>query len=256
MERSITLDCYFNVIGRLSHHEHKCFFRVTDSKYYDLFLHTNNTVFKNPQEIDFRRYTVKPLVGYIANGEKTYTNTKIEFVKMNEKRSTLGNVVSEVCYSDNGSKYYAFIEPGLYDINIFVNNQRTTKRNIDIKNALNFQYYKTVNGLIRKKYKDTVMFCGTDYKMVFGELVDNKNTPIVNAEIIVINKDNSVNTYIKTDEDGKYSFAIKNGKYKVKIRSQFSTVKTTDIEIDDRNGFYEQLTSDSILFSKKSMLRL
>jgi len=255
-QRSITFDCYFNTIGRLSTHSHQCFFRVTDKQDFTLKLYTNNQVIENPLDIDFRRYGIKPLEGILQNNEKTYTNTKIEFVKMNEKRSTLGDVVSEVCYSDNGARYLAYIEPGLYNINVFVNNQKITKRNITITNGLKFQFYRTIRGLIKKKYKDTVVFHGTDYKMVFGQLVDNKHTPIENAELIVINEDKSINTYIKADDDGRYAFALKNGKYKVKIRSQFSTVKTTDIELTDSTGFYEQLVSESILFNKKAMIKL
>lgn len=254
-ERSITFDCYFDVIGRLSTHSNQCFFDVVSESDYDLILHTNNTEIKNPKQIDFSRYSAHSLQGVLNNGDKTFVNAKIEFVKQNEISSTFGNVVSEVCYTDNGGKYNAFIEPGIYNIDIFINNQKITKRNIEIQQGLKFQYYKTVKGLIHHKYADVVCFCGCDYKMVYGQLIDNKKTPINNAEIIIL-KDNKLDTYVKTDDDGNYSFAIKNGAYTVKIRSKYSPMKSTEITIDDVNGFSEQLTSNSILFNKKQTIRL
>ena len=254
-ERSITFDCYFDVIGRLSTHSNKCFFDVVEDTAYDLILHTNNTEIKNPKQIDFSRYITNPLYGVLSNGDKTFVNAKVEFIKQNEVRSMFGDIVSEICYTDKGGKYTAFIEPGLYNIDIFVNNQKITKRNITIQQGLKFQYYKTVKGLIHHKYADVVSFCGCDYKMVYGQLIDNKKTPIHNAEMIIL-QDGKLDTYIKTDDDGNYAFAIKNGVYTVKIRSPYSPMKSTEVVIDDVNGFSEQLTSSSILFNKKQMIRL
>jgi hypothetical protein len=254
--KKIVFDCYFDVIGRVSTHSHKCFFDVTDEEDFVVTLHTNNKEYKNATEIDFVRYGVKPVVGILQNKDKTYRNVKVEFVHANEMKSTMGNVVNEICYTDDGGRYKAYIEAGVYDIDIFINNKKISKKNVKIDKGLKYQYYKTVNGLIHKKFKDWVSFCGTDYKMVFGQLIDNKKTPIQNAEMIILDEKGNVDTYIKTDEDGKYSFAIKNGTYTVKIRSPYSPMKTTKITVDDYHGFSELLTGNSNVFNKQDMIRL
>lgn len=254
-DKSITFECYFDAIGRQSSHVNKCFFEVVTEETFISNLYTNNNVIKNPSLLDMKRYKVKPIVGKLQDNDKTYTNAKIVFIKNNEKTSTFGDVVSEVCYTDNGGRYIAYIEPGIYNIEIYINNKKIIKRNQYIGNGLRFQYYLLIEGLIYRKYKDTVSFCGTDYKNIYGQLIDNKHTPIKNAEIIVL-QDGELKTYVKTDEDGKYKFALKNGNYEIKIRSKQSPVKSTKICLDDLHGFSEQLNGSSILFNKNVMIKL
>lgn len=252
---SLTLDCYFDVIGRQSVHTNKCFFDVVTENDYTLSLYTNNKCFKNASELDIKRYKVKPVCGFLKHKDKTYVNAKIVFVKLNENTSSFGDVVTEVCYTDKGGKYTAYIEPGLYNIEIYINNNKIIKRNQKIQDGMKFQYFQKVNGLIHKKYKDTVSFCGTEYKNIYGQLIDNKKTPIANAEIIVL-QDDVICAYVKTDDDGRYSFALKNGKYTVKIRSEKSPIKSTEVLLDDIHGFNEQLGADSILFNKQQMIKM
>jgi len=255
-QKILKLHGYFDVIGRVSVHTHHCFFDVVDTESSEVTLYTNNREFKNATDIDMIRYRPKPVVGFLKTNEKTYPDVKIEFVKANEVNSSFGDVVADVCYTDNGGKYIAFIQDGLYNIDIYINNKRQTKRNIKIDRGLKFQYYKIVHGLILEKYKDVVRYYGTDYKMVFGQLIDNKGTPIEKAEMIILNSDGVLDTYIKTDEDGKFSFAIKNGEYTVKIRAKDSPVKTKKVILDDMHGFTEQLISNSILWNKQQMLKM
>lgn len=254
--RKLVFDCYFDVIGRVSTHTHKCFFSVTDEEDFTLTLHTNGREYKNATELDMKRYGIKPVTGILQNQDKTYKNVKVEFIHTNEISSTTGDVVTEICYTDNGGRYKAYIESGVYDIDIFINNKKISKKNVNVARGLKYQYYKTVDGLIYKKFKDWVSYCGTEYKMVFGQLIDNKKTPIHNAEIIIIDEQGNIDTYVKTDEDGNYSFAIKNGTYTVKIRSASSPVKTAKITVDDYHGFSEALSGNSNLFNKKNMIKL
>ena len=255
-QKILKIQGYFDVIGRVSTHTHHCYFGVTDEEKNEIILYTNNKEYRHATEIDMVRYRPKPVVGILKNKDKTYINTKLEFVKTNEKTSTFGDVVQEVCYTDKGGKYTAYIESGTYNIDIYINNKRQTKRNVEINKGLKCQYYKKVRGLIAKKYKDVVEYHGTDYKMVFGQLIDNKSTPIEQAEIIILDSDGVLDTYIKTDEDGKYNFAIKNGDYTVKIRAKNSPMKSTKITVDDVHGFAEQLTSQEILWNKQQMLKM
>lgn len=254
-DKSLTFECYFDAIGRQASHNNECYFDVVTKEDFVMHLHTNNRIISNPSDLDFKRYSAKPITGSLQDENRTYINTKIVFVKNNEITSTFGDVVSEICYTDNGGRYVAYIEPGIYNIEIYINNQKVVKRNQNISNGLKFQYYLLIEGLIYKKYKDTVSFCGTDYKNVYGQLVDNKHTPIQNAEMIVL-KDGCLCAYVKTDDDGKYKFALKNGEYEVKIRSKQSPIKSTKIILDDLHGFSEQLNSNSILFNKEVMIRL
>lgn len=253
--KKVNFQCSFDVIGRQSSHSWNCFFDITDEISTNLILHTNNQTINNPSNLDLIRYKIVPVSGILQNKNKSYIHTKVEFIKMNEINSSFGNVITDICYTDDGGRYKAYIPSGVYNIDIFINNQKITKYNIHISSKLKYEYYFTVNGMILDKYKDMVKFCGTDYKMIYGQLVDNKNTPIENAEIIILDN-NGLCVYRKTDNDGKYSFAIKNGKYKVKIRAKDSPVKMNDIEIDDTHGFGEQLISNSNLFSKKQMIYL
>ena len=253
--KQVTFQASFYVIGRQSSHEWNCFFDIVSDEKFLLDLHTNNTVIHNPTNLDLVRYKIKPVSGILQNKDKSYINTKLEFIKMNEINSSFGNVISDICYTDKGGRYNAYITSGIYNIDIFINNQKITKRNVNVQSRLKYEYYFTVSGMIYKKYKDVVQFHGTDYKMIYGKLVDNKNTPIEKAEIIIIN-DDGLCVYRKTDNDGNYNFALKNGRYKVKIRSKNSPIKSTDIELDDMHGFGEQIGSNSILFNKKQMIYL
>lgn len=255
-QKSITFTCFFDVIGRQNNHSWKCAFDVVSDDNVKYTLHTNNQIIQNPTDIDMLRYCPRPLTGVLQNKEKTYVNTKIEFLSMNQINSSFGNVVSEVCYTDKGGRYTSYITPGLYNIDIFVNNQKITKRNITIKNGLKFEYFLEVKGLIYKKYKDTVSFCGSDYKMIYGQLIDNKKTPVDKSEMIILDKNKKLVTYVKTDDDGRYKFALKNGEYIVKIRAKDSPIKSTNVILDDLHGFQEQLGMSSILFGKQSMIYL
>lgn len=254
-ERSITLEGVFDVIGRLSEHKNRCFFDVTSDCDYDLMLFTNNTCIHNASDIDKIRYGVKPAIGFLRDGEKTYTNTKLVFIKRNEPTSSFGDVISETCYTDKGGMYKAYIQPGIYDIEIYINNKKIVKRHQNILEGLKYPYYQMVSGMIYSKYKDTVSFCGTDYKNIYGILVDNKGTHLAQAEMIVL-QNGEIKAYVHTDDDGKYSFALTNGVYDVKIRANKSPLKTTTVTLDDTHGFTEQLLANNIMWNKEDVIKI
>lgn len=244
---------YFNVIGRSNSKPMECFFRIDNSEDFNLILEYNNTVIKNPTEIDLRRYKPKPLIGYIKDKDKTFPNAKVTFIQKDINTSLYSEIIRETCYTDKGGKYIAFITPGVYDIEIEYANQIIRKHNIQIKDGLKFQYNIKVKGLIQNKNKDIITYCGCEYKRVLGKLVDNKNTPIDKGEIIVT-QNNQLVIYTLTDEDGNYSFSLKNGEYIIKIRNNNSPMKTQKLIINDTNTFHEQITANNVMFNKEQLL--
>lgn len=251
-ENELKLSCYFDVIGRESSHSFHCFFDVINNEKYTLHLHSNNLDIINPTTYDIARNSLRPVSGFIRNGNQVYINKKISFIKTNEINSTFGNIIADICYTDKGGRYYAYITPGVYDIEVMIDGKKILNKNQKINDGLKYEYYLLVDGLILRKNKDYIEFCDCEYKNFYGQLIDAKGTPISNSEII-INNGNMICAYVKTDNDGKYKFALKNGKYNVKIRSEYSPVKQQEIIISNNSGFYEQL-SNSILFNKKAML--
>lgn len=255
-ENSITLVGYFDVVGRESLHSFSCFTNVDNSDWTVVNLHVGEKIIKNPTIYDIKRNKIIPVIGFLENDCERFKNTKLSFIKSNILTSSFGNVTKEICKTDSSGMYKAYIQPGIYNINIFINNELTELKNQVIQDGLKHEYYMLIQGPIKNKFKDTVSFVYSNYKNVYGKIVDNKFTPIENAEIIILNE-NGIYVYVKTDKDGNYRFAIENGIYDVKFRSDDCPMKTVNnVEINDNFGFIEQLNNVSKIFGKTKWLEI
>ncbi len=249
-KRSITFNCFFEPLG----------FKSDRNTIYGMFkiqatpevntLHLGNQLFENVSYIDLKRYALRPVVGYIKNGNQIYKNAKVTFIKKFQGISS--KIISDVCYTDSAGMYKMYVQPGVYDIEINVNNQLFVNKDQVVKDGLKYNFYLTTKAAIKEHVDDTITFTNSDYIYVQNNLVDNSKRPVNNAEIIVFD-----NTYIyafeKTDENGRYRFSLKPGKYCVLIRSDSTHAKRTVINLTKSSGFAKQLMNSN-LFSKDSMI--
>lgn len=156
-----------------------------------------------------------------------------------------GCIVDRVKTDLNG-EYTIFVPSGIYDIEIDGHGTKRMVRNYEIKNGITEVYCKPVMGDIFEKYHDVVSFLKEDefgtigYEndwFVHGEILDKEDNPIQNCEIIVSVEDEAV-VYLKTNEEGKYSFMLPLGKYDVRIKAPKQHVKIAkDVIFGGRDGF-------------------
>jgi protocatechuate 3,4-dioxygenase beta subunit len=205
-------------------------------------------LFENVSDLDLKRYALRPVVGFIRNGNKIYKNAKVTFVSKFEGVSS----VADTCYTDSAGMYKAYIKPGTYDIEVTVNNQKFVNRNQIINDGLKYNFYVTTKAAIREHVEDTVTFNNSENIYIRNSLVDNAGYPVKNAEIVVFDS-TYVYAYAITNSDGVYKFSLKPGKYTVLIRSGSNHAKRTDITLTKQSGFASQL-KNSNLFSKEAMI--
>ncbi len=72
----------------------------------------------------------------------------------------------------------------------------------------------------------------------------NQNNSFTPFEIIISNKDNVFVRYI-TKEDGKYRFALKNGTYDVRIKSDKYFKLLKNINFTEQDDFVKLISGDN-----------
>lgn len=129
--------------------------------------------------------------------------------------------------------YYLALEPGVYDVKIESDAIKRNIKNYIVTDGIS-EYRKVFKeGQIKAKYpvnnpiKNVVEFESFEdnnsqnrYVMVVGTILDQHRKPANNAELIIINTSTKeVDVFIKTKEDGKYSFILDIGEYDIILRS-------------------------------------
>lgn len=188
-------------------------------------------------------FLLTPVTGVIDDNGIPVADIKVSFIDKN-------NIVKDYCITNKSGEYYIYIEPGTYTVRIGEN----SFPNQIFKDGLKFQYFYTVDGLIKKRYNNIVEFYDTEKKLVEGKIINHDNEPLLDGEII-ITQNNEIKTYIKTDDDGKYSFAIENGIYDVRVRSKRMTVKIiNNVEFIDEKSFIDSINEKYPLFNNGDWL--
>lgn len=197
-----------------------------------------------------------PAIGKIQdNNGNGLAGVKVSFIKdyivtdqsINQKGAV--QIIIDYCITDTNGQYIVFIEPGIYTIRIDGGQAPQIFTNQEITTGLQNQYYYLIDkGLIQKKYSDIIEFSGTTKRLIYGEMINQSKQPLINSEII-ISQNNVVISYIKTDNNGKYFFAIDNGIYDVRIRGPKQPVKIIkNFNFEDGKGFMKVISEQFNLF--------
>jgi hypothetical protein len=200
--------------------------------------------------------------GIIQDGDNNpLEGVKVSFIRdyvvsdANVRQRNGFQTVIDYSITDMNGKYTVFVEPGIYTIRIDGGQLPQIFNGQEIVSNFKQYYYCVKKGVIRKKYNDVIEFYGTDKKQIFGQILDQNKKPIENAEIL-ITEGSIIKTYIKTDSNGKYAFAIENGIYDVRIRASNKPVKyIKDFNFEDGKGFMTILRDEkSILFGRDKQI--
>jgi hypothetical protein len=235
--KSITFNCAFDASGMKSDRNPVYgMFNITEVPVVNT-LFIDNKYFPNVDELDLKRYALKPVTGFLKNGDQVFRNAKVTFYSSTS--FYYDKIIKEECYTDSAGMYKAYLSPGIYDIEISYNSKVILLRNQKIQNGLTHTFYQKIKASIKKHINDIITFTNSDYLFIKGNLLDENNKPY-QGEIVIYD-----NTYIyvfyRTNEQGKYQFSIKPGTYNILIRSDKTNVQHYVITIDSSRGFSEQL---------------
>lgn len=243
-------------------------FDSVDDSIVSINLHIGKKIITNEEQ--FEQYKPFPFIGEIKeniNGEDyPVSNVKVTFIQDYIVNGTRENVqtsnlnytgfkrIADVCTTDENGEYVAFIENGTYTIKIEGGKYNQTFHHQQISNGLNNEYYFTIKSLIKNRYKNTLVFSGTDKRLIKGTMLDQNKKPINNAEII-ISQGKDVVVYHKTDKFGNYNFCLPLGVYNVRIRGPKHSVKIAkNISFEEGNDFMETLNNSSNIFRRGEWL--
>lgn len=173
-------------------------------------------------------------------------NIKITFVKddvIYENNNLISNGskrIVDTCITNSEGKYFAFVEDGIYTIKVEGGKYNKTFYNKQIINGIKEHFY-TIRSLIQKREINTLSLVGTNDKLIQGIMVDEHKKPIENAEIIisqVVDNIENLVMYCKTNNEGKYEFALPLGVYNVRLRSpKHSVVIVNNLNFEEGHDF-------------------
>lgn len=157
-----------------------------------------------------------------------------------------GFIYDKVKTNDAG-EYTMFLPAGVYDIEIDGHNFKRTVKNHQITDGITEVYSLPKAGDIFERYYDATSFLYRDNLtgvvgyhndwLINGEILDTKDKPVENAEIVVT-IDNEVVVYTKTNKEGKYHFMLPLGIYDVIIRLPKQHAKIAkSVSFGGREGF-------------------
>lgn len=208
----------------------------------------------NPSSDSIRPVSISGFINENVSGiVKPVTNVKVSFIKdytVNDKSNKEYNgekIVVDYCMTDSNGEYTVFVEPGIYAIRIdggkYANKVFTGQK---IDGGLINEYYLSTDALISKRYDDVIELAGeTEYRLVQGFLYNEQNKPLENAELI-ISQGKNIEVYLKTKENGKYSFLLKNGEYDLRLRGPGQSVKIVrGFNFENGKGFMNSVKAKS-----------
>ena len=248
-ERAITFTCFFEPYGRTSDRNPIYGIFKPTARAASLDLYLGDRILSNVNELDLKRYALRPVTGYIKNNDKVIKKAKVSFIRISDNFKA----IADTCYTDSSGMYNMYVTPGIYDITVTINNSSYTQKQ-EVGDGLTSTFMLFAKGAIKQHFEDTTSFTNSDFLYVSNYLFDNAKRPIANAEVIV-HDSSYIHAYVRTNKYGKYAFSLLPGKYQVVVRSEKSNVKRTEIVLTPTSGFASQLMQSN-LFSKSAMLYL
>ena len=142
------------------------------------------------------------------------------------------------CHLTRGD-YFLFLESGTYDIRIESESVNRTIKNYQVKDGIKLYRKRFFSGQVKSKYPEDntiqesksinniVTFQSFDEDipefneaLVMGVIRDQYGMPVKNAELIIADSvSKEVKTFVRTEEDGKFSFILGLGNYDIILRS-------------------------------------
>jgi hypothetical protein len=259
--QGVITNVFVDIIGDSCEHKfYGVFDLVNEVTKFKRILHLGNQdiTFDSSKIFDINQYRPLPTIGIIKetiNGKEIpIPNARVSFIDDNvvvDKQSTEyegERIVVDYCMTDKNGQYIVFIKPGTYTIRIDSSKGSKYFLNQNVDPGLKNQFYYSIDGLIKEKHDDIIMFCETDENMVFGTMVDQNGKPLIDAEII-ITQNNSIIVYAITDDNGQYQFVLKDDIYDIRFRADNQSIKVLKgFNFSSKNGFATSLSQQSNLF--------
>ena len=214
---------------------------IVDRSNVDYKLYKNNKIYSitNPDDayINIKKYQ-------LTSGEEKLNNVKLQFIKgliENQTNVKTQNIKDE-CITDQEGYYYPILDDGNYSINIIGGKYSRLIHNQYFETNIDNKFYIDIDGLIKERNGGTLTIYDSDYKLIVGKII-NQNKKTVPSEIIVSQDDKIFVRYI-TDENGNYRFALKNGVYDIRIKSDkyFKLIK--NVNFSENIDFIKLISGD------------
>lgn len=229
-QKSITFKCMFEASGMVSDRNPVYGFFKVESVPENTTLYIDDKYFPNVDALDIKRYALRPVTGFLKNGNQVFKNAYLIIYQ--------NNVIKQECYTDNAGMYKLYVPPGIYDISVLYNNKTMYLRDYQIKDGLTHTFYTKTKAAIKKHDKDITTFSNSDYLFIRGTMLDENSKPY-SCEIIIYD-DTYIYTYYKS-KTGHYQFSLKPGHYHVLITSNKSNAKHFEIDFNAQTGLSQLL---------------
>lgn len=262
---NMSIKCFFDVLGfSKSKNFGTGLFKTVQENTPEIYLNIGNNKKIKATSENIERYKLKCSEGnlYEQFGKKNIpvSNSRISFVldnviiSMKDDQYNGEVSIADYCITDMNGYYYSFLQPAYYGIRIDNGRKNSYFLNEKIDGGLTHEFFITVEGLIKEKKNDVIMFNNTEFSTISGKIVNQNDYPLSKAEII-ISKGKDIVSYIITKDDGNYRFSLKNDIYDVRIRGDNQSVKIIkNFNFDCKNGFINGLSQITNLYSKSDWI--
>lgn len=171
--------------------------------------------------------------------QENIPHTKIQFIKgLIETDTSINNrKIDDESVTDENGNYIPIIDNGTYSISIIGGKYNRILHNQQFITNIPNVFYLDINGLIKCKIGGTSIIYNTDYRLINGNIVNQNGRSVITE--IVITKDDKLYVKYITNEDGKYRFALKNGTYDVRIKSDKYFKLLKNVNFDQNLDFVE-----------------
>lgn len=181
----------------------------------------------------------------LKSNNENLNNVKLQFIKgLVENNSQSNNrKIEEECITNIEGKYTPIVDDGEYSINIIGGKYNRIINNQSFLTNIPNIFYLDINGLIKYKIGGTNYIYNTEYRLINGNITNQNDRN--NIVEIIISKDDKMFVKYITNEDGKYRFALKNGVYDVRIKSDKYFKLLKNINFQNDTDFVELIKGDN-----------
>lgn len=176
-----------------------------------------------------------------TEGEKSYGEEGIVQIERNGRIINVPNarinvyrngILYDKTKTDNDGKYSLYLQDGVYDIKLFSETEKRTIKNYVVSENNSIKNYRQYveKGQIKEKNKDVVKFFKYENNILVedeliyqieGKMIDEHLEPIVEANIVIALFDSrEIIVNITTDDNGRFSFVLEEGKYDIIFRAK------------------------------------
>lgn len=239
---NLNINGFVDIYGQQINHHISGIIDVVNNSDIKYKLYKNNKIYEilNTDNVNF---TLKKY--QLLDGNKYLNNVKLQFINglIENNKSILNRTIIDECVTDEEGYYYPIIDNGNYSINIIGGKYSKLIHNQYFETNINNNFYLDIDGLVKFRNGGTLTIYNSDYKLIVGKMI-NQNNSFTPFEIIISNKDNVFVRYI-TKEDGKYRFALKNGTYDVRIKSDKYFKLLKNINFTEQDDFVKLISGDN-----------